>query len=57
VEAYSHAGGLSLAKALLSSDGSSENPEPPGNLPWCICGKCRAMPFLKRMFVADINHA
>ena len=44
VEAYSHTGGLSLAKAVLSDDGSGENPEPPGNLPWCICRKCRAMP-------------
>ena len=44
VEAYSHTGELCLAKAPLSSDGSSENPEPLGNLPWCTCGKCRAMP-------------
>ena len=44
VEVYGHAGGISLAKALLSNDGSSENPESPGNLPWCTCGKCRAMP-------------
>ena len=40
----SHTGGLYLAKALLSSDGFSENPEPLGNLPWCTCRKCRAMP-------------
>ena len=44
VEAYSHTGGVCLAKVLLSSDGSIENHEPLGNLLWCICGKCRAMP-------------
>ena len=44
VEAHSYTGRPCLAKALLSGDGPSENPEPPGNLPRCMCGKRRAMP-------------
>ena len=43
MEAYSHTGGICSAKVLLSGDGSGEIPEPPGNLPWCICRKCRVM--------------
>ena len=43
VEAYSHNGGLELAKALLSTE-----PPPPDQsenmaIPWCICRKCRPM--------------
>ena len=42
VEAYSHMGGISLARALLKESGN--DPDPQSNLPWCICARCRSMP-------------
>ena len=41
VEAYSHNGGVELAKALIQ-----QQPGPPPqdtSIPWCICRKCRNM--------------
>ena len=45
VEAYSHMGGISLARALLNESGN--DPDPQNNLPWCICAKCSSMPLLE----------
>ena len=43
VEAYSHNGGLELAKALLSAEPPPPNQPENSAIPWCICGKCRTM--------------
>lgn len=42
LEAYCQVGGVSFAKALI--EGGPNEPPGDNNLPWCICGRCRAMP-------------
>ena len=51
MEAYSLAGGLQFAKAIIETP---QEPQPPGQQPpangvpsWCICRKCRPVTFRK----------
>ena len=41
IEAYSHVGGVELAKSLVQHPPSP--PPPNQNVPWCTCRKCRSM--------------
>ena len=38
-------GGMELLKAIIEgAEPDHGNPGPSSSLPWCICGRCRAMP-------------
>ena len=41
---FSTRGGLELVRAALQSDPPEMPHQPAGNVPWCVCGNCRAMP-------------